>query len=153
MPRLLKIMIPYVVAALGAVAIFVSGAYAGMWFMGRGIAPRFGMQELSGLATDYALLQSLDAGNVDQARAVLMSQEDLRLMTLDMLAPALSDDLAKSTCQIMQKVAKQRADNAAKYSGTESATDPEVRQMVAASLQNPAACGRAIDKEIPPKRD
>jgi hypothetical protein len=143
MPRLLKIMIPYVVAVLGGVAIFAAGAYAAMWYTGRVLGPRFGAQEASELATVHILLRSLDAGNVDEARSLLISQEDLHLMSLDMLAPYLPDDLAKSTCRIMQKVAKQRADNAAKYSATESATDPEVRQTVAASLQNPAACARA----------
>jgi hypothetical protein len=73
---------------------------------------------------------------VDEARTLLIMREDGNLISLDMLAPYLPDDLAKSTCRIMQKVAK--TDNAAKYSATESATDPEVRQMVAASLQNPA---------------
>lgn len=143
MPRLLKIMIPYVVAVLGAVAIFVAGAYAAIWFTGRALSPRLGVQEASELSTDYTLLHSLDAGNVDEARSLLIMQEDMHLMSLDMLAPYLSDDLARSTCRIMQKVATQRTDNAAKYSATESATDPAVRQTVAASLQNPAACGRA----------
>lgn len=143
MPRLLKIMIPYALAVLAAVAIFAAGAYAALWFTGRVLTPRFGLQEVAELATNHTLLHSLDAGNVDEARSLLIMQEDTHLMSLDMLAPYLPDDLAKSTCQIMQKVAKQRADNAAKYSATESASDPGVRQMVTASLEKPAACKRA----------
>ena len=141
MPLLLKIMIPYVVAVLGAVVIFAAGAYAATWFTGRVLTPRFGLQEVAELAADHTLLHSLDAGKVDEARSLLIMQEDTHLMSLDMLAPYLPDELAKSTCRIMQKVAKHRADNAANYSAMESATDPEVRQIVAASLKNPAACG------------
>jgi hypothetical protein len=143
MPRLLKIMIPYVCTVAGAVAVFTAGAYAAAWFTGRVLTPQFGMHELAELAEDHALLRSLDAGNVDEARTLLIMHEDGNLMSLDMLAPYLPDDMAKSTCRIMQKVAKQRADNAAKYSPTESSSDAEIRQTVAASLQNPAACGRA----------
>jgi hypothetical protein len=143
MPRLLKIMIPYVVAVLGAVAIFVAGAFAAFWFTGRVLSPRWGAQELSELIQDHSVVSYLDAGNVEDARRFLIMREDGNLMSLDILGPYLPDDLAKTTCRVMQKVAKQRADNAAKYSATESATDPEVRQTVAASLQNPAACARA----------
>ncbi len=95
------------------------------------------------MATNHTLLRALDAGNVDEARSLLIMQEDTNLLSLDMLAPYFPDDLAKSTCRIMQKVAKQRADNAAKYSATESASDPGVRQMVTASLKKPAACEHA----------
>jgi len=143
MPRMLKMMIPYVVAVLGAVAIFAAGAYAATWFTGRVLTPSFGLKEVAELATDHTLLHSLDAGKVDEARSLLIMQEDTHLISLDMLAPYLPDELAKSTCRIMQKVAKHRADNAANYSATESATDPEIRQLVAASLNNPAACARA----------
>jgi hypothetical protein len=143
MPRLLKIMIPYVVAALTAVAIFAAGAYAAVWFTGAVLTPQFGLQEVAELATTHTLLHSLDAGNVDEARSLLIMQEDGDLISLDMLAPSLPNDLAKSTCRIMQKVAKQRADNAAKYTATESSTDSGVRHMVTASLEKPAACERA----------
>ena len=143
MPRLLKIMIPYVVAVLGAVGIFAAGAYAAIWYTGKVLTPRWGAQELSEFITEHSLLRSLDAGNVDEARNLLILEENGHLISLDMLSPYLADDLAKTTCRVMQKVAKQRADNAAKYSTTEPATDPEVRQTVAAALQNPAACSRA----------
>jgi hypothetical protein len=142
MPRMLQVMIPYLVAVFGAVAIFVGGAYAAIWLMGHETTPRFGVQQVAELVTNHFLLSSLDAGNVDAARSLLISQEDVNLMALDMLAPYLAPDLAKTTCRIMQKVAKQRADNVAKYSAKEASSDPGVRQMVAASLQNPAACGR-----------
>lgn len=143
MPRLLKIMLPYAVAVLAAVAIFAAGAYAAGWFTERLLTPRFGSQEVAELATNHTLLHSLDAGNVDEARSLLITQEDANLIFLDSLAPYLPDDLAKSTCRIMQKVAKQRVDNAAKYSATESSSSPDVRQMVTASLEKPAACERA----------
>jgi len=96
MPRLLKIMIPYVVAVLAAVAIFAAGAYAAVWFTGAVLTPRFGLQEVAELATNHTLLHSLDAGNVDEARSLLIMQEDAHLISLDMLAPSLPDDLAKS---------------------------------------------------------
>lgn len=143
MPRLLKIMIPYAVAVLAAVAIFAAGAYTAVWFTGRVLTPQFGLKEVAELATNHALLHSLDAGNADEARSLLIMEEDGHLISLDMLAPYLPDDLTKSACRIMQKVAKQRADNAAKYSATESASDPGVRQMVAAALAKPAACEHA----------
>jgi len=139
---MLKLMIPYVVAVLAAIAIFVAGAWAASWFMGRALAPELGLRNVSDLVTDYALLYSLDADKVDKARALLVVQEDMHVMSIDMDAPYFSDDLAKSACRIMQKVAKQRADNAAKYSPTESTSDPDVRRIVAAALRNPAACTR-----------
>jgi len=37
MPLLLKIMIPYVVAVLGAVVIFAAGAYAATWLPGESL--------------------------------------------------------------------------------------------------------------------
>ena len=124
--------------------------------MGRALAPELGLRDVSDLVTDYALLYSLDADKVDQARALLVVREDFQLMSLDMDAPYFSDDLAKSACRIMQKVAKQRADNAAKYSPSESTSDPDVRRTVAAALQNPAACTRAKQDKLsqkPPAAD
>ena len=94
LPRLLKIIIPYIVIVVGAVVIFVAGAFAAFWFTGRVITPRFGMQQAAELAQDHALLDSLDAGNVDQARSLLIMREDFNLMSLDMLAPYMSDDLS-----------------------------------------------------------
>jgi hypothetical protein len=43
----------------------------------------------------------------------------------------------------MRQVAKHRADNAAKYPATDASSNPVVRKMVAAALENPAACSRA----------
>jgi hypothetical protein len=139
MPRLLKLILPYAIGVLGTIAIFVAGAYSSAWFAGKVLAPRLGLEDVSQLSVDHVLLTSLDAGRVDEARSLLILEEDGKVMSLDMLAPYLPDDLAKSTCRIMQKIAQQRAGNAAKYSGT-GHPDPEIRQSVATSLQNPAAC-------------
>ena len=141
MPRLLKIMIPYVVAVFGAVLVFGAGAWAAMWFFARVTSPSYGTQQVSDLVIDHTLLHSLDAGNVDEARSLLISLENNHVMALDMTAPYLPDALTKPACRIMQKVAKQRTDNAAKYSAMTS--NPEVRQTVDTMLQNPAACARA----------
>jgi hypothetical protein len=141
--RYLKIALPYVGAVLGAIAIFAAGAYSGAWFTGRVLTAPLGQRDLAQLADRHALLHSLDAGHVEDARTLLILEEDGDLMSLDMLSPYLSDDLAKSTCRIMQVVAKRRADNAAMYAKTEASSDPEVRNFVAAALQHPAACGRA----------
>jgi hypothetical protein len=140
MPRLLKLILPYALAVLGAIAIFFAGAYSSAYFGERVLTPRMGLQDVAELATDHALLTSLDAGKVEDARALLILQEDGHLMSVDMLAAYYPDDLAKGACRIMQKVAKQRAENAAKYAATEATSDPEVSKIVAASLQNPAAC-------------
>jgi len=140
MPRLLKVMIPYAVAVLAALAIFVAGAFLTGWFTGRVLNPRFALQDTAKLAVDRALLQSLDAGKVDEARSLLILQEDGHIMFLDMMAPYLPEDQAKSICRIMQKIAKHRSENTAKYSATEASSSPEVSRSVAASLQNPAAC-------------
>ena len=142
MPRLLNVILPYAFAIVGAIAIFFAGSYSSSYFMGRILMPRLGLQDVAELATDHALLTSLDAGKVESARALLIMQEDARLMTVDMMASYYPDDLAKSACRIMQKVAKQRTDNEAKYAATETTSDPEVRNIIAAALQNPSACGR-----------
>ena len=139
----LKRALPYALAVIAALAIFFAGAYSSAYFTDRVLTPRFGLQDVAELATDSTLLNALDSGKVEDARALLIMQEDGHLMSVDMLASYLPDDLAKSACRIMQKVAKRRADNAAKYTGTEFADSPEVRNVVAASLQNPTACARA----------
>ena len=143
MRQILKSALPFALAAIAAIAIFFAGAYSSAYFTGRVLPPRWGLQDVAELATYHALLHSLDAGNVEDARALLILQEDGHLMSVDMLVPYLPDDLAKSTCRIMQKVAQQRADNAGKYAATEATSDPEVRRIVAASLRNPTACRRA----------
>lgn len=143
MPHILRRALPFVLVVIAAIAIFFAGAYSSAYFTGRVLTPRLGLQDVAELATDSTLLRSLDAGSVEEARALLILREDSHLMTVDMLAPYLPDDLAKSTCRIMQKIAKQRADNAAKYAATEATSDPEVRKIVAGSLQNPSACDRA----------
>jgi hypothetical protein len=143
MASILKSALPYALAVIAAIPVFFAGAYSADYFTGKVLAPRFGSQNVAELATTYALLHSLDAGNVEEARSLLILQEDGNLMSIDMLAPYFPDDLAKSACRIMQKVAKQRTENAAKYAATEATSDPEVHKIVAASLQNPAACSRA----------
>jgi hypothetical protein len=141
MPRLLKVLLPYVAGAVGALVIFAAGVYSSFYLTGMLVSPRFGVQQVAEMAQDHNLLQSLDAGRVDEARSLLITNEDIQIMSLDMLAPYLPDDLAKTTCRIMQKVAQERANNAAKYAAAET-SDPAVRKIVAASLQNPAACAR-----------
>jgi hypothetical protein len=143
MPSILKSALPYATAVIAAIAIFFAGAYSSSYFTSRVLTPRLGLQDVSELAMDSTLLHELDSGNVEDARSLLIMQEDTHLMTVDMLAPYFPDDLAKSTCHIMQKIAKQRADNAAKYAATEATSTPELRNFVAASLQNPTACSRA----------
>jgi hypothetical protein len=140
---ILKRVIPYAIAVIAAIAIFFAGAYSSSYFTNRVLTPRLGLQDVAELATDSTLLRELDSGNVENARALLVLQEDTHLMSVNMLAPYFPDDLAKSACHIMQKVAKHRADNAGKYAATEATSSLEVRDYVAASLQNPAACGLA----------
>jgi len=143
MPPIVKRALTFVLAVIGAIAIFFAGAYSSVYFTNRVLTPRLGLQNLAELVTDSALLSALDAGNVETARALLIMDEDGHLIGLDGLAPNLDDDLAKSTCKIMRGVAKRRTDNAAKYAATEPASDPDVRKLVTASLQNPVACARA----------
>jgi hypothetical protein len=142
MRRFLKLIGPYILAIVCAVGIFAAGAYLGFYFMGSVFTPRFGQDELSRLVNDHSLLLSLDAGQVDQARSLLILREDAHLMALDGVSPYLSDELANSTCRIMRRIAKQRADNAGKYTETALAESPEVRKMVSESLQSPAGCLR-----------
>lgn len=139
---MLKRMVPYAIAVLTALAIFVAGAYLAAWFTGRLLTPQFGLQDTSDLATESVLLETLDAGKVDEARSLLILQEDGHIMSLDMIAPYLPDDRTKAVCRIMQKIAKHRAENATKYSAAETPAGPEVSKSVAASLQHPAACLR-----------
>ena len=99
---------------------------------------------------DHILLVSLDAGNAEQARSLLILREDGHLLAVDSVSPYMSDELAKSTCRIMRKVARQRADNAGKYAEAAFFDSPETgkmvtesSKMVSAALQGPAACLRA----------
>ena len=143
MRRFLKLIGPYILAIVCAVGIFAVGAYSALVFAERlFIMPRFGQEELSRLVDDHILLLSLDAGQVDQARSLLILREDVHLMALDGVSPYLSDELANSTCRIMRRIAKRRADNAGKYTETAVSESPEVRKMVSESLQSPAGCLR-----------
>ena len=100
MPRLLKLILPYAFAVVGAIAIFFAGAYSSSYFTGRILTPRLGLQDVAELATDQALLTSLDANKVESARALLIMQEDGHLVTVDMMASYYPDDLAKSACRM-----------------------------------------------------
>jgi hypothetical protein len=141
MPRLLKLALPYALAVVGAIAVFLAGAYSSAYLTGRVLTPRLGLQQLSELSVDHALLTALDAGRVDEARLLLILEKDGTVMSLDMLAPYLPRDLAESTCRILQKIAQQRAGSATKYSGAGN-SDAEVQRIVAGALQKPAACAR-----------
>ncbi|MBS0577786.1 MAG: hypothetical protein JSR36_00835 [Proteobacteria bacterium] len=142
MPPLLKKLLPVALAVIAAIAIFFAGAYSSARSTGKILTSQLGLRDLNDLTTTHTVLRELDAGRAESARGLLILQEDGHLMSLEMLAPYLSDDMARSACKIMRDVAKRRADNAAGYAPSESTSDPEVRRIVAATLENPAACTR-----------
>lgn len=140
--RLFKILLPYALVAMGAIAAFAAGAYSSAYFAGMIFNHRLGEQELAQLASDHIVLQLLDSGNANQARALLVLREDGQILGLHALAPYLPDPSALSACRLLRAVATHRIAHPVNANQTGAQESADVRNMVAAVLRNPVACRR-----------
>jgi len=144
--RFLRIIAPYLLAAATAIAIFVAGAYASFRFGTDVIfGAKIGQDIVVRLSERTTVLSQLDANAPERAHAFLVLAQDSDLLALDSLAPYLRDDTAKSACRLFRAIAKNRANNPAKYQQPtqDISTDPGISEGVRSALNNPQACAHA----------
>lgn len=138
--RFFKLVLPYVLVAVGAIAAFAAGAYACSYFAGMFFNPRVGERNVARLAEDHIILQFLDTGDVNQARAFLVSAENGRILAINSVAPYLSDQQALSACRLLRAVANFRIAHPTGGSQGEPQGSADIDNMVAEILRKPVAC-------------
>jgi hypothetical protein len=140
MMRFVKLVLPYVLGAVGAVVAFGAGAYTSFHFAGMFLNPQLGRRDIARLAEDHIILQYLDSGSVDQARAFLVSMENGRVLAINAVSPYLSDQEALSACRLLRAVGNFRIAHPTGAGSGASPGSANVDNMVSETLRNPVAC-------------
>lgn len=138
--RFFKFVLPYLLVAVGAIVIFGAGVYASSRFVGMMFNPRLGERDVARLAEDHVILQFLDTGSVDQARALVVSTENGRILAINSVSPYLSDPQALSACRLLRAVATFRTAHPTGGGHEGSQGSAGVDNMVSEILRNPVAC-------------
>lgn len=112
---MIKKILPYVLVPLAAIAIFVGGLWTGVMF--------FSQIKSTSLLQDYMLrsvddtifLNYLDEGKIEQARQMLLLEQDNAIITIHGLMGFANKQEYITGCNILKRIARYRKENPSLY--------------------------------------
>lgn len=136
----LKAILPYFFVAIVAVGLFAGGIWVGMNFTSTILSRELALDHLVKSIGIRATLRYLDENEIDEAHHQLTLEGDGYVMSLDELSAFVSKDTAKSICNHLKAIAKQRNSFPEKYPKPNSEPWISIDQKVQSILKEPRAC-------------
>ena len=112
---MIKKIIPYLIVVIASIAIFIAGAYLGIYFFSKLISNNLFHDAFNQSIQTNHTLQILDKGDVDRAREMLKLDLDVAIIQMDFMYEYADLESQITTCKILKNIALHREEFDEKY--------------------------------------
>ncbi|HUK99566.1 MAG TPA: hypothetical protein VLX29_01785 [Nitrospirota bacterium] len=141
---MLKKLLPYIVAVIVTIGIFIGGFYFGIHTFASMKNTTMLQDHFINSTQAMSALNYFDEGKNEQARQFLLLNLDASILGINALAEQADKQSYETACNILAGIAKHRKDNPTKYSSytysLENLHSPDIRKEVGRVLLNWEAC-------------